>query len=234
MFGICVDREFPWFPVRQNLIHSCRHVDSPSSSRQLFESSHSVVLSIFAADAEHRLKDPAYQFDFARRLEGLYSRCLIEVNRYLDSLFLIVFLTPFQNSDDDRLSTSQLCLAYGSLMRSVTAGRVASSSTWEPLQALLDAVKASTAAAKKHRLSLALIHCIPNLPPVLMEGVLTEVENIVKEQPDEERREELRKALFDLILDDVGDGEKEVVIRWWFERMDLEKGRDEETAGARL
>lgn len=72
------------------------------------------------------------------------------------------------------------------------------------------------AGAHAHRLRLTLISTLPALPLGTLEHALQVVlDAILSPSVSPERRGELVEALFSEVLERVGDGEKEVVMRWW-------------------
>ncbi|KAL5482633.1 hypothetical protein ACEPAI_9227 [Sanghuangporus weigelae] len=66
-------------------------------------------------------------------------------------------------------------------------------------------------------LSLALISLIPNVSLVLLPRLLVEVERVVDGELDSGRRRVLIENVFEEILERVGDAEREVAMRWWFQ-----------------
>ncbi|KAL5524521.1 hypothetical protein ACEPAF_9661 [Sanghuangporus sanghuang] len=67
-------------------------------------------------------------------------------------------------------------------------------------------------------LSLTLISLVPNVSLVLLPRILGEVERVVDGELEPERRRVLIENVFEEILERVGDAEREVAMRWWFER----------------
>ncbi|KAI0373867.1 hypothetical protein BV20DRAFT_988973 [Pilatotrama ljubarskyi] len=205
------------------------HLWDPSY-RETYESAHSVMLSIFAAHAQHaekRVDTGKSAPAFAEKLVPMYARCLLE------------------NSSDGRLSTTQLCMAYAALVRSASSfiRRIGDSQsvkgdamTWYCLEALLDAVGRERSAASDsistptalsehlHRLHLALIASVPSVSLALLPRVLDEVKTVIVSCPSDTRgiemRDELVQALFKGLLQDVGDAEKEYAIGWWYENRE--------------
>jgi len=84
-----------------------------------------------------------------------------------------------------------------------------------------------------HRLHLMLISTLPSLPLEILErclesvrGVLVGYSKEVVEEggrgKDEERKKELVRTLFELLSSDgMGEGEKEVGVKWWYENLEL-------------
>ncbi|KAI0333742.1 hypothetical protein GY45DRAFT_1319349 [Cubamyces sp. BRFM 1775] len=210
------------------------HLWDPSY-RETYESAHSVMLAIFAAHAQgagrkdelHRARaHPA----FVEKLVPMYAQCLVE------------------NSSDGRLSTTQLSMAYAALVRSASAfghdRRDSGESTpagdamgWLCIEVLLDAIRQACSTETStppsehlHRLHLALVATVPTVSLSLLPRLLSEVRSMITSlSPAEgktgEMRSELVQALFKVILQDIGDAEKEFVIDWWDENREQLVGR---------
>lgn len=69
------------------------------------------------------------------------------------------------------------------------------------------------------RLRLALISLTPNVTIQLLPYLLQEVDRIVSGERDRRRKRILIDAVFDEVLERVGDEEKEYAMRWWNERL---------------
>jgi hypothetical protein len=141
------------------------------------------------------------------------------------------------------LNTAQLRLAFSSLVAGAGAGsgfREADSQkkdgaalVWYCIDCLLSEIttrhhQSSTqdAAAPSDdqydRLVLMLVSVIAAIPPSpslasLLPRVLDAVENIVKSEGNEKRRDMIFKAVYEEILKSVGDETRGIVLRWWFE-----------------
>ncbi|KAF8827484.1 hypothetical protein HHX47_DHR4000053 [Lentinula edodes] len=210
--------------------------------RETFESAHSVVLAILAANATNAdLKGPGVSgsndgkgkareeedlslSDFCTRLVPFYSRCLI------------------QNSAEGKLSTSQLRIAYAALVRSacssVSPTRYESDElspytlAWYCISKLLSAIQNLgndiPDLEQKHRLHITLIACVSALPLSLLGRFFEEIDGVLRvdrESKDSEdmaaltmqdqNRTELIQALYRELSQMVGDREKEYVLRWW-------------------
>lgn len=87
----------------------------------------------------------------------MYAQCLVEVRRPFILEFMVLMAVTTQNSSDERLSTTQLCMAYAALVRSANAfgdGAGASddesvegdSMAWLCVEVLLDAIRNSRSA----------------------------------------------------------------------------------------
>jgi hypothetical protein len=96
-----------------------------------------------------------------------------------------------------------------------------------------------------HRLHLTLVSTLPSLPLQLIPRTLDSIQSIVLSLPlntdGDDRRKELVEELFKEILENVGDREKEVAMRWWYEfREELmgvgngKKERDKSLTPSRL
>ncbi|KAJ8463872.1 hypothetical protein ONZ51_g9966 [Trametes cubensis] len=207
--------------------------------RETYESAHSVMLAIFATYAlgagrqenePHRARaHPA----FAEMLVPMYAQCLVE------------------NSADGRLSTTQLCMAYAALVRGASACGHDSPSNgestpagdamaWLCIKELLNAISrhspsketSAPPSERLHRLHLALVAAVPAVSLSLLPRLLNEVKAIITSLPTSEGRTgemrgELVQALFKVILQDIGDAEKEFVIDWWDENRETLVGRSE-------
>ncbi|KAJ4491609.1 hypothetical protein C8J55DRAFT_284139 [Lentinula edodes] len=211
-------------------------------TRETFESAHSVVLAILAANATNadlmgpgvsgsndgkgkaREEEDLSLSDFCTRLVPFYSRCLI------------------QNSAEGKLSTSQLRIAYAALVRSacssVSPTRYESDEisqytlAWYCISELLSAIQNLgndiPDLEQKHRLHITLIACVSALPLSLLGRFFEEIDGVLRidrESKDSEdmaaltmqdqNRTELIQALYRELSQMVGDREKEYVLRWW-------------------
>ncbi|CAK5284396.1 unnamed protein product [Mycena citricolor] len=162
--------------------------------REAYESSHSVILAIFASNAEKRL-DPG----LIAQLVPFYADCLIK------------------NSNQDQLSTSQLRLAYSSLVQGAgTSDDLAL--TWYCVQLLLDSVRSPDIGDEtlRDRQRLALVSILPSLPLDLLPRALAEIQLVLEDKEiQDERRGGLLNAVFEEITQAVGDAEKDLCLRWW-------------------
>ncbi|KAH7870943.1 uncharacterized protein C8R40DRAFT_1072933 [Lentinula edodes] len=210
--------------------------------RETFESAHSVVLAILAANATNAdLKGPGVSgsndgkgkareeedlslSDFCTRLVPFYSRCLI------------------QNSAEGKLSTSQLRIAYAALVRSacssVSPTRYESDElsqytlAWYCISKLLSAIQNLgndiPDLEQKHRLHITFIACVSALPLSLLGRFFEEIDGVLRVDREsknsedmaaltmqDQNRTELIQALYRELSQMVGDREKEYVLRWW-------------------
>ncbi|KAJ6584755.1 hypothetical protein B0H19DRAFT_1368265 [Mycena capillaripes] len=209
---------------------SLPHLSDPSY-RETYESSHSVVLAIFASHADHHAAGEERTSSSDARAEGprftermvpFYAHCLIE------------------NSVDGRLSTPQLRLAFASLVRSASASAYDQTSAagdladdryalaWYCIDALLEAIhvlsdaEPSAASERLHRLHLTLISVVPSLPLKLLSRVLEEIRTVLTtrggaQSDSGDKVKVLVDATFVEISERVGDREKELVMRWWYD-----------------
>ncbi|KAJ7729657.1 hypothetical protein DFH07DRAFT_756735 [Mycena maculata] len=200
------------------------HLSDPTY-RETYESSHSVVLAIFASHADHHAAGQenintsdvhAPGPGFTYRMVPFYAHCLIE------------------NSVDGRLSTPQLRLAFASLVRSASASAHNPNSPQSAaagdlalalycVDALLDAIHALAAqdpAAvedRLHRLRLTLVSVVPVLPLKLLPRVLEELRAILATQSDGGKVKDLVDTIFLEISESASDLSREHIMRWWYE-----------------
>ncbi|KAJ7644341.1 hypothetical protein FB45DRAFT_824461 [Roridomyces roridus] len=196
------------------------HLSDPTH-RETYESSHSVVLAIFASHADHHAakSDVSDGPSFTERLVPFYAHCLME------------------NSIDGRLNTPQLRLAFASLVRSASTsahrgGDLIDSNytlAWYCVDALLDISDhlSDQDAERLHRLRLTLISAVPSLPLKLLPPVLEVIRTfLVADGSQPDKLQELVDATFEEISQRVGDVEKQYALRWWASFL-----RGEESAG---
>ncbi|KAF5374139.1 hypothetical protein D9615_008886 [Tricholomella constricta] len=265
----CIEQLVPLLGVpclKEHVWGLCVPYLSDPSHRETFESAHSVVLSIFASHAQQQ--QPGHQIGLG--LPAVHNRRQIapeaqhesrhpnEVTAHgtsastetsvLDSTGFVHRMVPYyaqcliENSQDGRLSTAQLRLAYAALVRSAcsfnsTASTGSHQLGWYCISLILDMIRElsqpeleESARERVQRLHLTLISTVPSLPLPLMIRALEEIRSIIttRSQSDsgvggvgdgveeERRRKELVDALFTEILERVGDREKEAAIRWWY------------------
>jgi hypothetical protein len=219
------------------------HLSDPTH-RETFESAHSVVLGIFAAHAQKVGED--------KNVSSRASRDDATPRRFVESLIPFYAGCLIENSVSGRLCTAQLRLAFSALVRSASSGAHATSSSSSVdadslvlpqfcIDSLLSAIHApspssttsSPSASEErdhlHRLHLILISTLPSLPLPLIPRTLDSIRSIVLSLPlnadGDERRKELVEELFREILENVGDREKEVIMRWWYEVREELVGR---------
>ncbi|KAJ7134406.1 hypothetical protein C8R44DRAFT_424065 [Mycena epipterygia] len=225
---------------------SLPHLSDPTY-REAYESSHSVVLAVFASHADHHAagQENSTSSDasapgprFTERMVPFYAHCLIE------------------NSIDGRLNTPQLRLAFASLVRSASASAHSLNSAgdltddtytlaWYCIDALLDTIHelaqnpSTVNDDRLHRLRLTLISVVPSLPLKLLPRVLEEIRVMLtargsRAQSDTGKVQELVDATFVELSERVGDREKEHVMRWWYDnRISFLEGRENENSPSR-
>lgn len=116
---------------------------------------------------------------------------------------------------------------------------------WLCIEELLNAISrhsrleetSAPPSERLHRLHLALVATVPAVSLPLLPRLLSEVKAIITSlSPAEgrtgEMRDELVQALFKVILQDIGDAEKEFVIDWWDENRGTLVGRSEAVVDA--
>lgn len=123
------------------------------------------------------------------------------------------------------MTNEQLRLAFSSLVigASSNAKQDNGALTWFCVSSLVDEIKCLdlTNPDQKEqytRLVLSLISLVPVMPSStpLLPKLLEEIENIVRHQPEEEKKM-LSNAIYEEILRRVGDGQREFILRWWFD-----------------
>ncbi|KAF8895163.1 hypothetical protein BD779DRAFT_1497859 [Infundibulicybe gibba] len=203
------------------------HLSNPSE-RDLFESAHSVVLAVFAASAHQshhpKLGSTNPTSSFVERMVPFYLQTLIK------------------NSNEDGLSTPQLRLAFSALVGcaaavthnsspSTSGAKESPALAWYCIEMVLHLLRDESQdmqAGRRHKLILALISSVSQLPLSILEKALGEIRDVIlatNQLPHEEGHDddskgedgqELVDALFDEILEQVGDREKETAVRWWY------------------
>ncbi|CAE7158684.1 unnamed protein product [Rhizoctonia solani] len=168
-------------------------------NREIYEAANSVMLAIFVArENQHHL--------ITSRLEPQQTHLLVPA--YTDILL--------RNSENDRLSTDQLRLAFQALVRSA--------STYDPdlgwfcVEQLANTLKNLAAKGPEKqdqvlRLQLALISAIPAVSTSKLLPVL----DIVYDQiiANTASRGTLAEAVYHEIVERLGDREKDIALRWW-------------------
>ncbi|KIM29968.1 hypothetical protein M408DRAFT_22410 [Serendipita vermifera MAFF 305830] len=205
-------------PICKNFLDKPQH-------REVFESSHSVVLALFASLGKQKagLRKHSQREDVLRFIVPFYASSLIAC------------------SADGMLNVTQLRLAFSSLI----AGAGANSNpletesqdiertalVWYCIECLLSEIQAKYHRERKQdgnsseeqyeRLVLTLVSLIAAIPPSpavapLLTRVLHEIKKIVLIEEDV-KREKMIKAIYDEVLGNVGDATREVVLKWWFD-----------------
>ncbi|KAG8896942.1 hypothetical protein FRC01_011553, partial [Tulasnella sp. 417] len=142
---------------------------------------------------------------------------------------LAATLTPFyitcllENSGEGKLSDDQLRLAYSSLTRSATSTSPALAQLC--VDSLLPSISASSSKSDVFRLRLVLISLISAVDSTLLPSLLATVRLEVLKERDDEKRVKLKDAVFNQVLREVGDAEREIVMKWWLDaERELEPG----------
>jgi len=207
--------------LRDQVFPFCAPHLSDSAHRETYESAHSVMLAIFASgsqspnESDHKREREGREaggLKFTQQLVPFYANCLID------------------NSSDGKLSTSQLCLAYAALVCSACNGDLGNGShtlTWFCISSLLTTIRAlrtDTDEERLNRLHLALMACVPSVPLEHLPRLLDEIRDVVVQVGStvggESRRRELGNALFEEILERVGDRQKGYAMKWWLENRE--------------
>ena len=133
-----------------------------------------------------------------------------------------------QHSADGRLTTDQLRLAYSSLVKGAVSCSPPTDGTlaWFCIQLLIDRINGLTlqhegveaSSEELRRLRLTLLSTVPSisLPSPLLGQLLSAIDVVIRNEPLEQERSALLAAMYEVILREVGDGEREFVMRWWF------------------
>jgi len=177
------------------------------SHRETYESSHSVILAIFAAQQGSimaaKVQGTGVRWPtFVEKIVPFYVRCLLE------------------NSADGKLTTTQLRLAYGSLTSSASGSSPAMGQfCLSSLLSTLAGLSSADAAQRRHRLRLVLVSILSALPPAVLPDALNAVSSAIRDSNGEERGE-LAREVFREIMENVGDQEKEHCLRWWEEQRE--------------
>ncbi|KIK94745.1 hypothetical protein PAXRUDRAFT_142236 [Paxillus rubicundulus Ve08.2h10] len=183
-----------------------------AAHRETFESAHSVVLAILSSRSKIAV-DNARSNDRAdtlgsdsaltEKMVPFYAQCLIE------------------NSADGKLSVAQLRLAFVTLVKHATL-TCDPALAWLCIDSILAACRAFSAPQdvdQRHRLHLSLISSLPSLPLMLLSRALSAVKDIIDATPStDDKRKELVEAVFQEILENMGDAEKEHAVCWWNEQ----------------
>ncbi|KAL4080947.1 hypothetical protein J3A83DRAFT_4203554 [Scleroderma citrinum] len=175
-----------------------------TSHREIFEAAHSVVLAIFSHGAQNPIDTQHEQEGvFIATWVPFYVQCLIE------------------NSAEGKLNVAQLRLAFAALIKAACSlGDHALA--WFCIDSLLTACKESSFAVdgyRIHGLHLALVASVSSVPLTLLPRMLSVVNDIIVDtEKDDMKRSELLEALFQEIMNNVGDAEKAFAVSWWNEQ----------------
>ncbi|KAF8759146.1 hypothetical protein RHS01_02450 [Rhizoctonia solani] len=176
-----------------------RHL-SDAHNREVYEAAHSVMLAIFAA---HESQNPSGPDHFKlRRVHTL-------VPAYIDILLR-------QNSEEDRLSTDQLRLAFQALVRSASFHEPELG--WFCIEQIVGAIKQLTGKGPEKqdqilRLQLALVSSVPSISPSKLLPILDIVYDQIRSSSAS--RSTLSEAAYHEIVERLGDREKDIALRWW-------------------
>jgi hypothetical protein len=202
-----------------------RFLDNPEH-RETFEAAHSVVLAIFATHAASERQSQTTD-NLISHLVPFYAESLIKARLSCREKCLIELTTP-QNSPDDRLTTDQLRLAYSSLVKGAASCSPPEdgSLAWFCIQLLIEKIDGLTSKSdgsqerseELRRLRLTLLSTVPSisLPSQLLGQLLSAIDLLIREEPLEQEKSTLLAAMYEVILREVGDTEREFVMRWWF------------------
>ncbi|CAE6516772.1 unnamed protein product [Rhizoctonia solani] len=168
-------------------------------NREVYEAAHSVMLAIFAAhENQHPLVPDRLKLQQAHFLVPAYINILL------------------RNSEENRLSTDQLRLAFQALVHSASSHEPGLG--WFCVEQLVGTLKQLIAQGPEKqdqilRLQLALVSAIPavsnsNLLPMLG----TVYDQIIANNAS---RSTLAEAAYREIVERLGDREKDIALRWW-------------------
>lgn len=97
------------------------------------------------------------------------------------------------------------------------------------VDALLARISAAPSRDERHRLHLALVSLLSSLPVSLLPGTLQHAKRVISAEDDAEMRGALVDALYQELLEKVGDRGKAVAVREWHEaRVVLARGVENE------
>ncbi|KAG8933811.1 hypothetical protein FRC02_011133 [Tulasnella sp. 418] len=202
------------------------------SQREMFESAHSFVLSIFSNHS--KMEDdwnPENKFTkdkIAGQLAPFYLNCLLT------------------NSSEGGMSTEQLCLAFSSLLNSarhldLALAQLCIDKVWDKIEAVAAGSnpEQSSSQEQAHKLRLALVSSISAASSRLLPDLLQRLRSTMLDEKDIRRKKELVSAAFKHVSVGAADADREIVMRWWLklrEEMNLADGeaviRDVEAAAA--
>lgn len=183
------------------------------------------MLAIFSSRSKRvvenalaRLDDPLMlDSAFTERMVPFYLECLLEVTCAFHS-YPKLNLIVGQNSSERRLNVTQLRLAFTVLVKSASLTRDPALA-WLCVSSILATCKELRQDIdRRHRLHLALISSVSSLPLALLPQALSAVKDVIDGALNDASRKELVEALFQEIMENVGDAEKEYVVHWWNER----------------
>jgi hypothetical protein len=209
---------------------SSRHLND-ASHRETYESAHSTILAIFAAQlgsttSTENQGTEAGRPTFVEKIVPFYMQCLLEVRPTVMFYFpsVVEKVQYIQNSVDGKLTTPQLRLTYNALTSSASENAPAMGQLClSSLVSLLTRLSEAGDARRRHRLRLVLVSILSALPTVVLPDGLNAVSDAIRDSNDEERRELVREV-FKEIMENMGDREKGYCLRWWEEQRDALEG----------
>jgi hypothetical protein len=212
---------------------SSRHLND-ASHRETYESAHSTILAIFAAQLGSTTSTDDNGLGvgrptFVEKIVPFYMNCLLQVRPTVIFCFSSVVekVQYIQNSVDGRLTTPQLRLTYNALTSSASENAPAMGQLClSSLVSLLTSLSEAGDAQRRHRLRLVLVSTLSALPPVVLPDGLNAVSDAIQDSKDEERLELVREV-FKEIMENIGDREKGYCLRWWEEQRDALEGNVE-------
>ena len=212
---------------------SLRHVND-ASHRETYESAHSTILAIFAAQSGSTTSTEEQgtgigRPTFVEKIVPFYIQCLLQVRPTEMICFSSVVdkVQYVQNSVDGKLTTPQLRLTYNALTSSASENAPAMGLLClSSLVSLLTGLSEAGDAQRRHRLRLVLVSTLSALPAVILPDGLDAVSDAIQDSKDEERGELVREV-FKEIMENMGDREKGYCLQWWEEQRDAFEGNIE-------
>ncbi|KAI0248594.1 hypothetical protein BJV78DRAFT_786419 [Lactifluus subvellereus] len=173
-----------------------------ASCRETYESSHSVILAIFAA---HALAQP----DSTTVAEMQGTRVLWPT--FVEKIVPFNIQCLLENSGDGKLMTPQLCLAFCALTGAhPCAGAILP--LLSPLHTLRPFHLHDGGCQRRHRLRLVLVSTLSALPLALLPDALSAVADAIRD-PKGEELVEMVGEVFKEIMENVGDREKDYCLQ---------------------
>jgi len=211
-----------------------------ASHRETYESSHSVILAVFASHARAQTDSTTVKGKgvsrptFVEKIVPFYVQCLLEVRLVTQHAYIMGTEKALraQNSVDGKLTTSQLRLAFSALTSSASASTPAMGKfCLSSLLSILSSLSTKDDAQRRHRLRLVLASTLSALPLEVLPDALAAVENEIRDSKNEEQIE-LAREVFKEIAENVGDREKEHCLCWWEEQREALEGSWEAKTGS--
>jgi len=187
----------------------CLPLLNKSSRREIYESAHSVMLSIFGSYADRKQKE---FFEFSTS----------------DKHNLVEKLVPFycgsllENSEKGKLTTDQLRLAFTNLVRSAKYGaKFRDELAWLCIDQLhkkikkVDLKRNNGPGSHGERLTLTLISLLSAVSSQIL-GPLTQILGpLLEEAGDKKCHSSLLEEIKVEIMERVGDADKKFLLDWW-------------------